>query len=136
MDSPDIPAYPQGPGVADVMKEMFNELKGVEKNALSASPGDLKSITKQHERLALYVRGAGQYDVRLCPHQVGVELVTALRHEQVYFFDSWYEHRKPYFLSDRRCYTAATLSIGGTSMKEIPPITLHLLNFRASHMLT
>ena len=86
MDSPELPSYPPGPGVADVMKEMFNELKGVEKIALAASPGDLKSITKQHERLVLYVRGVGQYDVRLCPHQVGVELVTALRHEQVLLF--------------------------------------------------
>ena len=120
MDAPELPSYPPGPGVADVMKQMFNELKGVEKNALSASPGDLKSITKQHERLVLYVRGGGQYDVRLCPHQVGVELVTALRHEQVYFFDTWYDHRTPYFLSDRICYTAATMSIGGTSLKEVP----------------
>ena len=83
---------------AAVLKEIVNELKG-NKDSLSATLGDLKSVTKQHERLVCYVKGFGSYDVRMCPKQVGTDLIHGLRHEQIFNAASWHQHKIPYLLT-------------------------------------
>ena len=72
-----IPTSLQQPSMnAHFKKELVNEFKG---NALSANMGDRKSVTKQHDRHLFYVLGCATYDVRLCPNQLGTDLINGLR---------------------------------------------------------
>ena len=120
IDPPDMPPVADQPGMTEVLKEMMSELKGTDKAALSAEAGSLKSVTKQHDRFLLYLRGAGSYEVVLCPNVFGADLIKAMRHEQCFNFHEWYRSRKQYFLTDRLCYAGATVSIGGMTLREVP----------------
>ena len=118
---------------AAMLKDIFNELKG-NKDSLSAIIGDLESVTKQHERMTCYIRGTGSYDVRMCPNQVGT-VIHGQRHEQISNAASWHQHEIQYSLTTRKCYAAATISIGGSTVKDSPDhcITAAEFNLVSQH---
>ena len=56
----------------------------------------------------------------MCPNQVGTDLIHGLRHEQLFNAASWHQHKIPYLLTNRKCYAAATISIGAKALRDYP----------------